>query len=70
MNHQIIHTLTDLEALDPGTILGDSAGPYTAGEAVGAIYEDDYEDRDYLPAAVIATGEKVRAALQALREEE
>lgn len=63
---QIIHTLTDLEALDPDTILVDSAGPYTAGAAVGAIYEDDYEDRDYLPAMIVAPGEQILAARQAL----
>lgn len=63
---QIIRTLTDLEALDPDTILVDSAGPYTAGAAVGAIYEDDYEDRDYLPAMIVAPGEQVLAARQAL----
>ena len=68
MKHQIIHTLTDLEALDPDTILIDSAGPYTADDAVDAIYEDDDEDRDLLPAAIIATGEQVRAARQALEE--
>ena len=66
MTDQIIHTLTDLESIDPDTILSDSAGPYTADDAVDAIYEADDEDRDYLPAVVIATGDQVRAARQAL----
>ena len=70
MNHQIIHTLTDLESIDPDTILGDSVGPYAADDAVDAIYEDDDEGRDYLPAVVLATGDQARAARQALKEEE
>ena len=68
MTPQIIRTLTDLESIDPDTILSDSAGPYTADDAVDAIYEADDEDRDYLPAVVIATGDETRAAMQALKE--
>ena len=70
MTPQIIRTLTDLESIDPDTILSDSAGPYTADDAVDAIYEDDDEGRDYLPAVVLATGDQARAARQALKEEE
>jgi len=66
----IIHTLTDLESIDPDTIMLDSVGPYTAIDAVDAIYEDDDEDRDYLPAVVIATGDQVRAARRALETTE
>ena len=68
MTAQIIRTREELAALDHEAILSDSAGPYTASYAVAGIYDEDYEARDYLPAVVIATGDHVRAARQALED--
>lgn len=69
MKPRIIRTLADLEVLDPDTILDDSAGPYAAGATLDAIYAGEEEGyRAYFPAVVIATGDTVRAARQALEE--
>ena len=68
MTTRIIHTLTDLESIDPDTILLDSVEPYTADHAVAAIYDEAYEARAFLPAVVVATGAQVRTARQALEE--
>ena len=71
MTTQIIRTVDELAALDPSTVLmnTDLIDPLTL-----AWYWLDGEGNpargaeDDLPAVVIATGEQVRAAQQALRE--
>ena len=63
---RIIRTRDELEALDPQTILDTPAeAPYRARDAVDAIGAGEWEG-EWLPAVVIATGEQVRAARQAL----
>lgn len=68
---RIIHTLEELEALDPDTALT----LYTWKEAtiweasfLQSRFEDDGNIPD-LPATVVATGDQVRAARKALEEE-
>ena len=67
MTPQIIRTLADLEALDPDTLVNNF------NDFLG--FPADLSNRDgsvspwaeiYLPAVVIATGDTVRAARQAL----
>lgn len=57
MTPHIIRTLADLEALDPDTIVMSRKG-----------YPAHAEDNVRIPADVIATGEQIRAARQALEE--
>lgn len=54
---QIIRSVEEQEALDPDTLLMSRKG-----------YIADAEDNIRIPAAVIATGDQVRAAFKALRE--
>ena len=73
MNHQIIHTADELAALDPDTVLmtTDLFDPLTlVWDWLDGKGNPARGTENGLPAVVIATGEKVRAALQALREEE
>ena len=68
---QIIRTVEDLKALDPDTALT----LYTWEGATiwnASYFQRNLEDPSYipeLPAVVIATGEQVRAAREALEEE-
>lgn len=57
MTPQVIRTLADLEALDPDTVVISRKG-----------YLAHAEDNIRIPAVVIATGEQVRAAQQALED--
>lgn len=57
MTPQIIRTVEELEALDPDTLVMSRKG-----------YLAHAEDNIRIPAVVIATGEQVRAAQQALEE--
>ena len=73
MNHQIIHTADELAALDPDTVLmtTDLFDPLTpVWDWLDGKGNPARGTETGLPAVVIATGKKVRAALQALREEE
>lgn len=73
MKHQIIHTLTDLESIDPDTMLATREAPDHAFTAEGPQYiaaQGRRVGRGWIPAVVIATGEQVREAQQALKEEE
>ena len=63
----IIHTVEELEALDPNTMVwGRHYGPY----AVGALTPDPFipEGKPPLPAVVICEAADVRAARKALEE--
>ena len=62
---QIIRTVEELAALDPDTLILEGVG-YLASVKMSKI-NGDYES--YLPAVVVATGEQVRAALEALKGE-
>ena len=57
MKPHIIHTLTDLKALDPDTLVMSRRG-----------YLARAENNMRIPVVVVATGEQVRAAEQALEE--
>lgn len=66
MKPHIIRTLADLEALDPDTVLlGGESILLTAADCVENSGFPLY-DNDRL--AVVATGEQIRAARQALEE--
>ena len=60
MKPQIIRTREELAALDPDTVL------FTWGNMRAQTWLHTFEDD--LPAVVIATGDTVRAARQALKE--
>ena len=62
MTPQIIRTREELAALDPDTLVFDAA----TDAAMFPMELDAYEDA--LPAVVIATGDQVRAARQALED--
>ena len=69
---RVIRTMEDLKALDPDTAL--TLYPWEGATIWKASYfQKRFEDTGYippdLPAVVIATGEQVRAALEALEEE-
>ena len=64
---QIIHTVEELEALDPDTAV-------ISAENGAAYYVKNLADRHtktflYVPAVVIASGAQVRAAREAMEEE-
>ena len=61
---QIIHTLADLKALDPDTVVTD--GILTATAGIATLYAQI--GMLGIPAAVIATGDHTRAARRALEE--
>lgn len=72
MTPQIIRTVEELEALDPDTLL---RGRYEGNDWHQHVYDLQYHDGTWrpdvecaFPAVVIATGEQVRAARQALKE--
>ena len=71
MTPQIIRTREQLAALDPDTMLATREAPDHAFTAEGPQYiaaQGRRVGRGWLPAVVIATGEQVRAARQALEE--
>ena len=65
MTTQIIRTRKELAALDPQTVLvtGGYADPWTVDE-INTTSDTDW----FLPVVVLATGDQVRAARQALKE--
>ena len=67
MNPQIIRTRYELAALDLSTVLitDGPVNPWTVEEINNAS-----DPGWFLPALVLATGDQVRAARQALKEEE
>ena len=65
-NFQVIRTLEDIEALDPDTAL---IAPDCWMRLAGFMQDNPPLTNTYLPAAVLATGELVRAARKALVEE-
>ena len=73
MKPRIIRTRDELAALDRMTVLmhADDGDPLTLGwhwfDNDGSLSDESAED---LPAVVVATGDQVRAARQALKEEE
>ncbi|MGP6175414.1 hypothetical protein [Corynebacterium sp. A21] len=72
MSHpQIIRTITELEALDPDTLITSSEASFS-GPAVmqRADWVNDYQidPTGIFPLAVIATGDAVREARKALEE--
>lgn len=74
-NQKIIRTIEQLEALDTDTLVIDSINDYwNVGEAchwdgLGDVEYWDALFTDSLPAVVIATGDRVRAARKALEEQ-
>ena len=64
---QIIRTMEELEALDPETVTIDNEGTI---ESVSEWLDDSGKaypyDKCFLPAAVLATGDQVRAAREAM----
>lgn len=65
---QIIRTVGELEALDPDTYLIDRSN-YGLTKSDWVSYYESF-DQPIFPLAVIATGEQVREAQQALKEQE
>lgn len=68
---QIIRTREELAALDPGTLLESNGAYNRAFEAKHPQWiaaQGRRVGRGWLPAVVIATGDQVRAARQALKE--
>lgn len=67
---QIIHTREELAALDPDTLV--AMNPITKGHATAYVWSADTALRVNLlwhaPLVIIATGDTVRAARQALEE--
>ena len=65
--HKVIRTREELAALDPQTVLvtGGYADPWTVDE-INTTSDTDW----FLPVAVLATGDQVREAQQALKEKE
>lgn len=70
---QIIHTVAELEALDPDTIVqrlpqypGRYSLPETAGDLAYVVRR--WGTNQHLPAVVVAPAEQVRAARKALEE--
>lgn len=72
MNPQIIRTREDLAALDPDTLLFSTFDTvaFPAEEAQKRMTRGRWIGIGWIPAVVIATGEQVRAAQRALKEEE
>jgi hypothetical protein len=74
MNHQIIRTRKELAALDPDTLV--QPPPNEDGEWSRAISAESLQwamrtwNCTLLPAVAVATGDTVRAARQAIKEEE
>lgn len=64
---QVITTLEELETLDPETILVDSAKTYTVYE-LKKMYEF-WQLPGFPPIAILATGEQVRAAREAMEQD-
>ena len=70
MTPQIIRTREELAALDPDTVLFDVDDPWREVRMSASEWMEDYaiDAEGIFPLAVIATGEQVRAARQALKE--
>ena len=66
---QIITTIEQLEALDPDGVLLDHGGDTDPVSGWLSI-RHRVNVSSYLPAVVVATGEQVRAARQALEKEQ
>lgn len=71
---RIIRTVEELEALDPDTLLSSTGGGDQGGLARSAgymrwAYHGEFDDDWPIPAVVVATGEQVRAAREALDKE-
>lgn len=74
MTPQIIRTRDELATLDPDTLLswtgnGGEGGLARSVEYIRWAYHGEYADDWPIPAVVVATGDQVRAARQALEEE-
>lgn len=65
---QIIRTVGELEALDPDTYLVDTDDAGLT-QSIWVGYWEEF-DQHIFPLAVIATGEQVRQARQALEKEQ
>ena len=67
-NPEIIRTREELAALDPDTLLIDADDPWYDVRLCAHEWMEDYtiETEGFFPLAVIATGDTVRAAQQAL----
>lgn len=59
---QIIRTIEEVEALDPDTVLILMHGAIAFASGIIAANNAGYDEEAALPAAVVATGAKVRAA--------
>lgn len=64
---QIIRTTEELEALDPDSLL--IADGVSAHDPRTSMYWNRFAGLNYLPAVVIATGDQVRAAREAMEQE-
>lgn len=69
---QIIRTLEELEKLDPDTVLIESDGEevfaYRMQVSIGSLGNESMY-YDSFPAAIIATGDQVRSAREAMEED-
>ena len=70
MTPRIIRTREELAALDPDTVLFDVDDPRYEVRMSASEWMEDYaiDAKGIFPLAVLATGEQVRAARQALEE--
>lgn len=68
---QVIRTAEELEALDPDTVLVRDVG--LVNSAAGIVYQIKFQTfgrSSIFPSVVVATGESVRAAREALEEQD
>ena len=66
---QVIRTVEELEALDPDTLVGTHREIVSTTFGTGHILATDYLDDLMFPMVIVATGEQVRAAREAMEEE-
>src|SRR5699024_3122801 len=65
-NFQIIRTLEELEALDPDTLVGTHRDIVSTTFGAGHILATAYLEDLMFPMVVVATGDQVRAAREAM----
>ena len=63
---QVIRTVEELEALDPDTLVGTHREIVSTTFGAGHILATDYLDDLMFPMVIVATGEQVRAAREAM----
>ena len=65
---QVIRTVEELEALDPDMLVGTHREMVSTTFGAGHILATDYLDDLMFPMVIVATGEQVRAAREAMEQ--